>query len=245
VKPRSLVVTLGGERVRFHVHGDGDLAGLKSAMHAREQRFAGAPDFNLRWKGQGREDLILRAEWLATTLAMKRLRPKALILHAAWIAKGPKGVLVAGAHGRGKTTLGAALALRHGWRLMADDLTLASRSGVLRPLERPLRLKPGVRRLLPELAGSTAMLPIARFQGQGRAELRALLILGAGKAGPLRMERLQAGLTVGKLARMAFNFEDDPAAALKTLALLAEQAPAYEMSGGSIEERCAAAGSLL
>jgi hypothetical protein len=176
---------------------------------------------------------------------MKRLRPKTLILHAAWIAKGPKGVLVAGAHGRGKTTLGAALALRHGWRLMADDLTLASRSGALRPLGRPLRLKPGVLRLLPELAGSTTLLPIARFQGLGRAELRAIVILGTRKAGPLRMDKLEPGLAVGKLARMAFNFGDDPAAALKTLALLTGRAPAFEMSGGSIGERCAAAGRLL
>jgi hypothetical protein len=245
VKPRSLTVTLGGELIRFHVHGNGELDALKLSMNAREESFAGAPDFKLRWKAGGRQELILRVEWLATTLAMKRLRSKALILHAAWIAKGAKGVLVAGVHGSGKTTLSAALALRHGWRLMADDLTLVSRSGALRPMERPLRLKPGVRRLVPELGGQAALIPLSRFPGHGRAELRAIVLLGARKSGPLRMEELKPGIAVAKLARLAFNFEDDPAAALKRLALLREQAPACEMSGGSIGERCAAAARLL
>jgi len=258
---RSFIVSLGGEAIRLRADGDAALADRLGALSLAARAFAGAPDLELQWaSGRGvlRRDgrvvrrsrsldaLVLWTEWAATREAIRRLSPKTTLIHAAWVAKGPRGVLLAGPHGAGKTTLGAALALRRRWTVFGDDVAVVSRTGSLRGLERPLRLKPGFGRRLPELAPGrgTRLVPVRRFSQPGPARLRAIVLLGS-KRGPLRVRRVDPGLAVATLARFTLNFRESPEAALKTLAGLASRGTAWTMSGGTVEERCAKVDRLL
>ena len=257
---RTYILDLAGVKIRLRV--DGDLLDLLRPLHARPTSGRASVDLDLRWSGgrgvlrdgsrialrsDSHAELVLWAEWLATTKAIARLRSKTPLLHAAWMARGRRGVLVAGAHGLGKSSLGAALRSRVGWRLFGDDVTLALPGGILRPLERPLRLKPGARRLLPEIktpgwpAGSIALHRV----DPGSAALRAIVLLGPRGKGRLRMDPVSPGAAVAALSKLTLNFKEAAGTALTALAALTEQAPAWRMSAGSIEERCAAMEGLL
>jgi hypothetical protein len=262
VTRRGYLLDLAGVRIRLRVDGDAALHALLRPLHAIRKGADGPAGLDLSWSGgrgvlrdgtrialrsRSRAELVLWAEWLLTTAAIRRLRARMPLLHAAWMARGGRGVLVAGAHGLGKSSLGAALRLRHGWRLFSDDLTLALPKGRLRPLERPLRLKPGVRRLLPGLrasgwpAGSIALHPV----DSGSATPVALVLLGPRGRQRLRMDPLRPGAAVAALSRLTLNFKETAGTALKALSGLVDVAPAWRMTGGSIRERCEAMQRLL
>lgn len=64
-----------------------------------------------------------------------------MIIHASAMAVEDKALLIVGEPGVGKSTMAAAL-IRHGWRLLADELALISLAdGALIPLPRPICLK--------------------------------------------------------------------------------------------------------
>jgi hypothetical protein len=262
VAARTFSLDLAGVKIRLRVDADPALLDLLRPLHAATASGRASVDLDLRWSGgrgvlrdgnrialrsDSRAELVLWAEWLATMKAIARLRPQTPLLHAAWMARGRRGVLVAGAHGLGKSSLAAALRSRRGWRLFGDDVTLALPGGTLRPLERPLRLKPGARRLLPEIrtpgwpAGSIALHRV----DAGSAALRAIVLLGPRGKGRLRMEPLSPGVAVAALSKLTLNFKEAAGTALTALAALTERAPAWRMSAGSIEERCAAMDGLL
>jgi len=260
---RSLLLDLAGVRVRLRVDADARLLALLRPLHAAKRSGGGvAADLDLRWTGTrgvlrdegrvarrsgSRAELVLWAEWLATVKAIDQLRARTPLLHAAWMARGRRGVLVAGAHGLGKSSLGAALRCRRGWRLFGDDIALALPDGTLHALERPLRLKPGTRRLLPELQepgwppGSIALHRV----DPGSAALKAIVLLGPRSGGRLRMEPVRPGAAVAALSRLTLNFKETAESALAALAGLTGKAPAWRMTGGSIGERCAAMDDLL
>ena len=129
---RFFIVTLGGEAIRLRADVDGGLADRLGALSLAGRAFEGPADLELEWasgrgvlrrggrvlrRSRSRNALVLWAEWAATQEAIRRLSPKATLIHAAFLAKGRRGVLVAGPHGAGKTTLGAALALRRRWTM--------------------------------------------------------------------------------------------------------------------------------
>ncbi len=64
-----------------------------------------------------------------------------LLLHAAWVERGGRAVLLTGQSGSGKSTLSALLA-EHGWRFGADEFALLDCiTGQLAPFPRPISLK--------------------------------------------------------------------------------------------------------
>ncbi len=64
-----------------------------------------------------------------------------LLLHASWVERGGKAVLMTGQTGSGKSTLAALLAER-GWRFGADEFAMLDpMSGRLVPFPRPISLK--------------------------------------------------------------------------------------------------------
>ncbi|MEZ5823794.1 MAG: HprK-related kinase A [Geminicoccaceae bacterium] len=64
-----------------------------------------------------------------------------LIIHAAVLAKGDRGLVLPAPSGAGKSTLTAALALS-GWRLLTDELAMVDlETGELQALARPINLK--------------------------------------------------------------------------------------------------------
>jgi hypothetical protein len=261
VTRRHFVISLGGESIRLSVRGDELLIDRLQVLPLAAGQSPVRPDLTLDWdsdrgslrqngrtvcRSRSREDLVLWTEWLATTTALARLRSRSTLIHAAWLAKGRKGVLIAGRHGAGKTSLGAALALRRGWTLFGDDVTILSRDGSLRALERPLRIKPGSGRRLPELPSGRRprLVSSRRFSRRGAATLAAVVLLGS-KRGALRLEGLDSGLAVATLARLTLNFREAPESALNRLAATAGRVPAWRLSGGTIEERCGALERLL
>lgn len=63
-----------------------------------------------------------------------------LLLHAAWVTRGERAVVLTGQSGSGKSTLSARLAGR-GWRFGADEFALLGADGALAPFPRPISLK--------------------------------------------------------------------------------------------------------
>ena len=63
-----------------------------------------------------------------------------LLLHAAWVERGERAVVLTGHSGSGKSTLSARLA-GAGWRFGADEFALLSPAGRLRPFPRAISLK--------------------------------------------------------------------------------------------------------
>ncbi|HZE99696.1 MAG TPA: hypothetical protein VE981_22005, partial [Planctomycetota bacterium] len=257
----SFFLSLGGERVRVDVDADPRCLLLLKPLNLSPRGASGPPDLELTWsdgrgllrdggrvvhRSRSREDLVLWCEWLATREALRRLRPRVALLHAAWVARGTSGILIAGRHGSGKTSLGAALALRRGWTLYGDDVTLLRQDGRLQPLERPLRIKPGSSRRLPELRAGRriGLVPIARFSRPGSARLRAIVFL-EGTRGGLKRRRLSPGLATARLAKLTMNFREDSKRILGALAAMTGKADAVAIRGGSIEDRCDLLESLL
>jgi hypothetical protein len=200
-------------------------------------------------RGRTEESVALLGEWAATSLALRRLRDRALLLHAAWV-DGPRGgVFLVGRHGSGKSTLSLALSLRHGWRVVADDVVALDAKGRPRPVERPVRIKPGAAALLPELrnlkinlaplrAGWPVLVPLQRRGPSPRRPVRAVFILERRGSGPARLRPEGEGRGLAALARHVSNFRERPAEALPALARIVSRAPVWRLSGGTLGERC-------
>ncbi len=260
----SLEARLGGERFPIRIEGDEGLSALlQRALGAGPARKARGPaPVVLRWDGKrgilrrrGRRlfggadprELCVWAEWAATCEALERLRGKSLVLHAALLAHGRRGVIVAGEPGAGKTSLALALSLRHGFSVLADDVALVAPSGKVLAIERPVRLKPGVLRAVPEAARlvrrSAAGLVAPRRRGP--PAIRGIVLLDRRRTPAMTVDLLDKGMAVARLSRLAWNFHDRPDRALAALARLAKRIPVVEVKGGSIEMRCAVVRGLL
>jgi hypothetical protein len=262
VGTRAFTLRLGGLRLRLRADGDARLLNLLQVLNVAPAAATARADLDLTWtrsrggelryegrlvyRSRSREDLVEECEWYATTAALRRLRSTSTLLHAAWVSRRGRGVLIAGRHGAGKTSLAAALALRHGWALHGDDVAILSPSGTPRALERPLRIKPGSGRRLPELRSGrrTELVPLAGISAPANVRLRVVVLL-RGKSGRLRMTRPAAGLATAALVKATLGFNDGPARTLKTLAGLTARVPVWVLSGGTLDERCAALGSLV
>lgn len=81
------------------------------------------------------------------------LRAGASLVHGTALAVEGRGVLVLGPPGSGKTVLALAPLGEAGWRLVADDLVVATTAGDLLPTEAPLAIYPEHAALLPPAAG--------------------------------------------------------------------------------------------
>ncbi|MBI2931093.1 MAG: hypothetical protein HYY16_05540 [Planctomycetes bacterium] len=268
VPPIRVNVVLAELTFPIRVEGDSSLAAWVRETYPISRDGRGAAPVHVSWnpgrgilrhdgrlikRARSREELLQFVEWHLAGEAIRRWRPRAFLLHGAWIARGRDGVLLAGAHGFGKTTLAVAMALRHRWRLLGDDVVIVKPGGTVRPLDRPVRLKPGIASALPEVrrlpvgfgpwkAGWPLLVPLRAFRrSSGPAPRpRAIVILGpSGPSEPI-VRRLGEGEAVARLARFVMNFRDRPAEALERLASLARRASVFHLEGGSLARRCAA-----
>lgn len=99
-------------------------------------------------------------EWQVVGVAVQRLAPRYLLLHAGALALDGRGILLPAASRSGKTTLTAAL-VAAGCRYYSDDIAaLTPHDLLLHPFLRSLCIKPGSFEVLsrdyPQLAGSPA-----------------------------------------------------------------------------------------
>jgi hypothetical protein len=259
VSRACLEVTLAGERVRLAVSAEPlarELARLYGVRPRPDLPRSAVEVLNGSVRRGGREvhrshvqhELAVYAEWAVTSEALDALRRRRLIVHAAALAR-RHTLLIAGAHGQGKTTLAAALALRHGWRLAADDVVTVTPEGRLVPFGRPVRIKPGTSALLHELPdeGHTAgrawprLMPLVFFSRPpkrlGRPRTVAFVARGAPR---LTVRRLTEAMGLATLMRHVWNFNERPRQALRTLAGVVAGARMVILEGGSVSERCRA-----
>lgn len=77
------------------------------------------------------------------------LRRGATLLHGTAVTVAGRGVLVLGPPGSGKTVVAVAVLAQPGWRLVADDVVVATAAGELLATEAPLAIYPEHASLLP------------------------------------------------------------------------------------------------
>ncbi len=151
---------LAGLRVRVHASERGALRDFRRLYAPLAAPGGGPPpalDIRVRIRGDGRDreavvacgaegfrirDPAILAHLFPTVahLALKRVRGH-LLVHAAAVARGGRAIVVAGASGRGKSTLAACLALRGGAYLSDEIVPVCLHTAAVIPF--PLRL--GVR----------------------------------------------------------------------------------------------------
>jgi hypothetical protein len=95
-----------------------------------------------------RTEIVLRTEdpcpeWFSWSLQLLALRSRATFVHAACLERAGKAVLLAARNGFGKTALVGDFVRRGGWRVLSDDLTLLSDSGMCYPYPRTPRVLTG------------------------------------------------------------------------------------------------------
>lgn len=81
------------------------------------------------------------------------LRRGATLLHGTAVAVAGRGVLVLGPPGSGKTVVAVAVLAQPGWRLVADDVVVATAAGELLATEAPLAIYPEHIAVLPPGTG--------------------------------------------------------------------------------------------
>lgn len=146
---RRTIYETGGGRVVYHPAEDlltADVGGVRlhAALGAGVARFDGGT-----WSGSRRHAAVHTLTTLVLMERFERLGRHAL--HAGCLARGGRGVLLAGASGAGKSTLALALALR-GLELLGDDLVFLRDDRVL-GLADAVGLTADTRARFPALAG--------------------------------------------------------------------------------------------
>ncbi|RPH41511.1 MAG: hypothetical protein EHM91_10085 [Planctomycetota bacterium] len=262
---RTVEVDLAGGKVRVRVDAGAPFQRRFGRLFpSRTVASRPTADLEIRWsrgsgevrrngrsiaRGRTEASTALLGEWVATSVALDKLRSRALLLHAAWVDGPQGGILLVGAHGSGKSTLSLALELRHGRHVLADDVIALDANGRPRPVERPVRIKPGAVALLPELrnlkldlapfrAGWPVLIPLRRRERSPRRAVRAVFILERRGSGPVRLRPEGEGRGLAALARHVSNFRERPAEALAALARVVRRAPVWRLSGGTLDERC-------
>lgn len=185
---------------------------------------------------------------------VRGLLSKVLELHAGylWISAAcllsPQGhmVLISGQSSAGKSTTALALALKHGWRVISEDLTCIDiHAGTIVVFASPLSLKIGALELLqntiamlPQPLVRGEWVPLSNIHAEGEYEAGFDLALYFGLAGadePMRRIACSSGEYVRLLLPCSnlVHHESGP----DKLAKYVKSAPCYRVTGGSLSER--------
>jgi HprK-related kinase A len=180
-----------------------------------------------------------------------------LIFHAAVIAFGDHGLILAAPPGYGKSTLCAALVNR-GWRLLSDELTLIEpASGNVRPLARPVSLKNASIDVIRSFAPGAAISPVVRDTLKGSVAHMKPPLASVRRANEPAMPRwivfprYQSGAQASlrpypkaqafmQLAQNAFNYDLHGRKGFETVANIIANCGCYQFSYGNIHEAVAA-----
>ncbi len=196
-------------------------------------------------------------EWLAwrvnsVSVATER---SDLVLHAAAAARAGKAVVVTGASGVGKSTLGAALVVS-GMAYMGDDTLLLAPSARLRSNPKPIgldaashatlaRIAPDNTELRPE-GGLVAPAALGGVVAADVAITASLVVRPVYVAGaPTRVRALSAADAAEMIADQSFNFATLGSAALRAVVDLACRVRAVEVEYGDLSGAVEAISVLL
>lgn len=179
-----------------------------------------------------------------------------LIFHAAAIAFGDNGLILAAPPGYGKSTLCAALVNR-GWRLLSDELTLIDPgNGTVQPLARPVSLKNAsidvIRNFVPDaplspvvrdtLKGSVAHMkpPLASVRCANQPAIPRWIVFPRYQSGtPASLRPYPKARAFMQLAENSFNYDLHGKRGFETVADLIARCGCYEFSYGNIHEAVA------
>ncbi|MET0961393.1 MAG: HprK-related kinase A [Noviherbaspirillum sp.] len=180
-----------------------------------------------------------------------------LIIHAAVIEKNGRAAILPAPPGSGKSTLCAVL-IRHGWRLLSDELALVRRSDFrLMPLPRPVSLKNAsidvMKRHAPDavfspsvsdtVKGTVAQMkaPAASIARADETALPGWVVFPRYEGGtPLTLTPVPRTRAFMRVADNAFNYAQLGAEAFEALAGVIAQSDCYDFRYSDIDEAVAA-----
>jgi hypothetical protein len=219
----------------------------------------GTPERSLFIDGQ-RVASVSRPSWLLRFLAWQINHrviadsSRHVLLHAASVARGANGVILAGPPDAGKTTLAAGL-VRAGLAYLTDEATaIDPRTLRLVPYPKPLSLDAGSLALLRPVSMYAEGVAGGYFDDQWQIpadDLRAhavgdlanptVVVFPRYEVGAeTRVRRLRAAESLARLTRFTFGFLDRAPLNLRVLGRVLEQAPAYELVSGDLDSACSA-----
>lgn len=180
-----------------------------------------------------------------------------LMIHAAVIEKNGHAAILPAPPGSGKSTLCAVL-IRHGWRLLSDEIALVRRSDSrLIPLPRPVSLKNAsidvMKRHAPDalfspsvrdtVKGTVAQMkaPAASIARADEAALPGWIVFPRYEAGaPLTLTPVPRTRAFMRVADNAFNYAELGADGFDALAGVIAQSDCYDFRYSDIDEAIAA-----
>ena len=185
-----------------------------------------------------------------------------LMLHAAVVAMGDKGLLLPANPGSGKTTLSAGLALR-GWRLLSDEFGLL-RPGTadILPVPRPLALKNESIEVIRDFSSAAHIGPATHgtrkgtvahlrppgdsIAGSDRTAEGKWIVFPRWEAGSeCVITEVSRGEAFMRLAANAFNYELLGEAGFETVTKLVERAECYDLVYSDLDLAVGALADLL
>lgn len=168
-------------------------------------------------------------------------------VHAAAVAAGGKGILLAGKSGSGKSSLAAWLTV-HGLTYLTDELVMFSKEGRMFPMTRPLCLKsPSYEALKTRIhIDETAilrgrdgvMIPHRILNAQWTASNPALdcIVFPTFVAGqPATLTKISSAVSCLKLMECYVNARNIPGHGFREIAAITRNAEAYELHFGSFD----------
>ncbi len=197
------------------------------------------------------------ASWLLhlTCRQLAEAHTRGLLLHAAAVRSHGRALVLAGASGSGKTTLTAYLT-EHGFGHLTDELVhVPASASRVDGLAVPLKLKPGglaaldgrlpanSPRLLPG-RDDTLLRSRAARRGPRECPVAALLFPRFRRGAAFGLKPITPGRAGLRLMAGVLNAEGLPDHGFSQVARLAAQAPAYELTWGSLDQIDANLGRL-
>lgn len=179
-----------------------------------------------------------------------------LIIHAAAVEKHGFAAILPAPPGSGKSTLTAGLVNR-GWRLLSDELTLITHTGLIQPVARPVSLKNRSIEVIRDFAPDVFIGRVVADTVKGTvAHMRAPADSVARATQPARpawvvfpkfladapaiLEPMERGQAFIELAENAFNYSLQGAEGFLRLGDLIDTTSTHRFSYGNLEEAVAA-----
>lgn len=185
-----------------------------------------------------------------------------VLLHAGTLARGDVAVIMAAPPGSGKSTLSAAMMLR-GYRLLSDEFgVLCPERGELMAMLKPVALKNRSIEVIRQYSRDAVIGPVfdtirkgdvahlapndASVDAVKQPAQPALVIFPRFDAGAaLSLRRMPDEHAFGHLAFNSFNYPVLGPVGFRAIARVVEQAPAYQLVYGALDEAIAAIDRLL
>jgi serine kinase of HPr protein (carbohydrate metabolism regulator) len=163
-----------------------------------------------------------------------------LLIHSAVIDHEGTGVMIAGDHGTGKSTLALA-SLSHGWKILSDEVAIIGDRIAVKGFPRPLRILPDIVSMYPSIipgecpvsVSSDGIAHVHYYCGNGYYKAESVLeyllfpVYGKGETGIRQIGQSEA---MERFLKQGFNFYLHEDRLLRELTGFIKQLTCYEMN---------------